>query len=128
MPAQKIEPTLKVLVAEDNLSNQVLMKMYVKSFGGIPVITENGQQAVQEFMKDDFDMILMDLSMPVMDGYSASEKIRAINKDIPIIAVTVFGEAESDRERKKAGINCWLEKPYDRNDLYQAMANCLPGA
>lgn len=124
MPSLKLKNKPRVLIAEDNPNNQELMKMYVKSFGGVPEIVENGKQALDSFKKEAFDIILMDLNMPVLDGFSTSERIRELNPDIPIIAVSVYGEEEIKDKRKKSGINAYVEKPYHRNDLFRAIQRC----
>jgi len=124
MPSLKLDNKLRFLIAEDNPNNQALMKMYVKSFGGVSEVTENGKQALETFKRESFDIILMDMKMPVLDGFSASEKIRELNPDIPIIAVSVYGEGEIKERQKKPVINCYIEKPYHRKDLFQAIQNC----
>lgn len=125
MPDYHFGKRLEVLIAEDNLSNQLLIKMYVKSFGGVPFVVENGKEAINEFRKGKYDLILMDLSMPVLDGITASAKIREYNSDVPIIAITVHEEDNVKKQSMKAGINCYIEKPYYRKDLFTAIEDCI---
>lgn len=112
---------LKVLIAEDNVSNQALMRIYVKSFGGIPHIAANGKEAVQEFMEQDFDVVLMDIDMPVLDGFNATSQIRSKNKKVPIIAVTVYDDTEYIKKSKQIGMNDYIAKPYPRQELFRAI-------
>ena len=83
---------LRILVAEDNLINQKLAVRILEKQGWQPVIANNGKEAVKLYEKGGFDLILMDVQMPEMDGLEATEKIRKIEEDrgshIPIIAIT----------------------------------------
>jgi len=125
MQGHQFGKRLEVLIAEDNFSNQLLMKMYVKSFGGVPFVVENGEEAINEFIKGKYDLILMDLSMPVLDGIKATAKIREYNTEVPIIAVTVHEDDNVKQQSMQAGINCYIEKPYYRKDLFTAIEDCI---
>lgn len=86
---------LKVLVAEDNAINVLLLRKMLGGWQIIPTVVSNGLEAFGEVVNHDFDVVLMDINMPVMDGFEASKMIRAL-KDfpkarIPIIAVTASG-------------------------------------
>ncbi len=115
--------SLHILIAEDNELNQKLITRLVRSRGHSSMITENGVEAIQALKKFDFDVILMDIQMPELDGIQATEYIRAdksglFNPKIPIIAVTAYAFNE-DRERCfKAGMNGFLPKPIDNEKLY----------
>ncbi|MEQ9405630.1 MAG: ATP-binding protein [Cyclobacteriaceae bacterium] len=106
---------LKVLIAEDNSNNMVLAKMMLKKV--LPnakiIEAENGQDAVNIFVKEKPDVILMDIQMPEMDGYAASREIRKIETDIrtPIIALTA-GSMRADKEKcYDAGMDDFVSKP-----------------
>ena len=113
---------LNILVAEDDLINQKLFSYILKDVSNELIIEPNGARAVETFKKrSDIDLILMDLKMPEMDGYEATENIREINKDIKIIALSAFA---LETERKKAlasGFTSYLSKPVSRADLLKAI-------
>ena len=126
--AQKAETTsqngngIKVLVAEDNLINQMLVLRVLTKQGFEADVAENGLVALKKIEDNNFDVILMDVQMPEMDGYEATQKIRALTtykKDIPIIAMTAHtfkGEYERCIEM---GMNDFISKPFDTKELYE---------
>ena len=95
---------MKILYAEDNLMNQKVMSLLLKTYGIVPVLANNGKEALHMLDKTQFDVVLMDFRMPEMDGFIATERIRAfaanhINHNIPIIGVSadVFDERPGNR-------------------------------
>ena len=116
---------LRVLVAEDNAVNQRLVKRMLEKMGYLVDIVSDGYQAVSHAMANRYDIIIMDCSMPEMDGYQATAEIRRLHLEgalerIPIIALTANALPE-DRERcLAAGMDDYLSKPIARDDL-QAM-------
>jgi two-component system, NarL family, sensor histidine kinase BarA len=127
--AQKIENKIeskesfsaKVLVAEDNPNNQLLIKIILQKLGLNVTIVENGQLAVDEYQKEEFDLVFLDINMPIMDGLTALMHIRAYEKEIgkytPIIALTA-NSINGDREKYiDEGMDNYLSKPFDRNQL-----------
>jgi signal transduction histidine kinase/CheY-like chemotaxis protein len=119
---------IRILVVEDNVINQMLVIKVLKKKGFETELAENGLLALEKYEKKDFDIILMDLQMPEMDGYEATQKIRALNsykKDIPIIALsahTFKGEYERCME---IGINDFISKPFDSKDLFDKIFKLL---
>jgi signal transduction histidine kinase/ActR/RegA family two-component response regulator len=113
---------IRVLVVEDNLINQMLVLKVLKKQGFEIDVAENGLIALKKYENNDFDIILMDVQMPEMDGYEATQKIRALKtykKDIPIIAMTahtIKGEYEHCIE---IGMNDFISKPFDTKELYE---------
>ena len=127
-PAQ--EPTrqspLHVLVAEDNLVNQKLAVALLKKAGHRVALAENGEQAIAEWRKNTFDLILMDVQMPELDGFSATQRIRLEEKSrgtrVPIVAMTAHAMA-GDRERcLQAGMDDYLSKPIRHLQLLEMLA------
>ena len=109
---------LYFLVAEDNDINAEILREILSMEGANCEIVENGQLAVERFevaKEKEFDAILMDVQMPVMNGYDATKKIRALNRkdagEIPIIAMTANAFAEDEKEALDAGMNVHLAKP-----------------
>lgn len=109
------EKTATLLIAEDNESNFTLIKAILKDYNILHAW--NGQEAIDLYRKYHPDMILMDLKMPVMDGYKATCEIRKDNTIIPIIAVTAFAFAEDEQRVKQSGFNDYVSKPIKPNDL-----------
>lgn len=118
---------LNILVAEDNLMNRVLIQKVFSRWKNTPVFAENGQQAIDIAAKTKFDLILMDLHMPVMDGYRASKTIKYdknnINYSTPIIAFTASISEEILAEVKSAGMSDCIYKPFNATEMYDKMRN-----
>lgn len=115
-----------ILVVEDNFHNQLLAKSYFKRWGAEISIAENGEIAVQTLLKSDFDLILMDLQMPVMNGFIATEKIRSeLKLDIPIIGCSASFETSEKKKCFAAGMNDYITKPYSEEDLIQTTGKYL---
>jgi PAS domain S-box-containing protein len=115
---------LQLLVAEDNEVNQEVISLLLQRVGISFDIANNGLEAYKKYIKakDRYDLILMDLQMPIMSGYEATVKIREHDKKIPIVALTAAAMAE-DRERVlNSGMNEHLGKPIDRDGLYRVIA------
>ncbi|MBL7665093.1 MAG: PAS domain-containing protein [Bacteriovoracaceae bacterium] len=110
--------SLKILVAEDNNINQILIKAYLKKFGFDCFIAENGEQVVKAVESNDFDLILMDLQMPVMDGLEACRQIRKMKKKQPIIVAMTANTFDEDRNSSfESGMDEFLTKPIKKTDL-----------
>ena len=116
-----------MLLVEDNEINQELALDLLQG-GGIKVdIANHGEEAIDMLAKNTYDGVLMDIQMPVMDGYTASREIRKLEqfKDLPIIAMTANAMA-GDRERAiDAGMNDHIAKPIDVNDMFSTMARYI---
>jgi diguanylate cyclase (GGDEF)-like protein len=108
---------MKVLLAEDSRSNQMLISSYIEEFGHQAVIVGDGQSAVDAFKQERPDLILMDVIMPVLDGIEAARKIRAMceeNHDwIPIIFLSALSNSEDIFKGIEAGGDDYLSKPVD---------------
>lgn len=117
---------IKILVVEDMELNQLLMKTLLDDFGFESDITANGKLAIEKLNMKSYDIILMDLQMPIMNGFEATSYIRnEMNSDIPIIALTA-DVTTSDLEKCKAvGMNDYLPKPIDERLLYTKIINLL---
>lgn len=117
-----LEHRNKILVAEDNPINQIVAQAMLQQIGYAHVtIVENGQEAVNAVLTGGFDAILMDCRMPVLDGYDATEQIRALGYHLPIIAMTA-NAASSDLEKcLHTGMNDYVSKPFNAITLQQVM-------
>lgn len=116
---------MKILIAEDNLMNQHLMSRYMSKLGWDCVIVDNGLQATEACRNEQFEAILMDIDMPVLDGIEATRYIRAFNKYIPIVAITAYADDQMRTECAEAGMNAFLAKPCSREDIRSVIAECF---
>lgn len=115
---------LKVLVAEDNPVNILVIKKTLERWGIVPVIAENGISAVQKLKEEEFDVILMDLYMPEMDGYEATAAIRKMDgpkSATPIIALTASVSDNVVEKALEAGMNDYLSKPFSPEHLFKKL-------
>jgi len=108
---------MTILLVEDNLPNQIFIREVFKSTSADVIIAANGSEAVERCKENSkIDLVLMDIKMPVMDGYAATAEIRKFNKNIPIIAQTAY--ALNEREKAlDAGFSGYISKPFRRNEL-----------
>jgi CheY-like chemotaxis protein len=117
---------LKILVAEDNTLNQKLIGHLITGWNMTSVVCDNGKVIVQKLRDGNYDLVIMDLQMPEMDGYEATKAIRVgLQSDIPIIALTAH---ESDDEKQKcfnAGMNGYITKPFEARTLHDAITGLL---
>ena len=116
--------SLNILVAEDNPVNQMVIKAMLGSLGIIPHLVENGEEAVNIIKEQHFDLVLMDCQMPVMDGYKATELVRAFKSQhtLPIIALTADAMPEDKIKAKKAGFTEHLAKPIELAKLTECLS------
>lgn len=123
----------RVLVAEDGPDNQRILRFILKKAGARVDVVENGQLAVEaalgaESERDPFDIVLMDMQMPVMDGYSATRTLKDSSYPRPVLAVTAHALPE-DRDRcLAAGCSEYLTKPVEKERLVSAILDLLPDA
>lgn len=109
---------LKILIAEDVESNFLYLNAVLSKIKAQITWAKNGREAVDRFKADQgYDLILMDLQMPEMNGYEATRQIKAINPEIPIIAQTAFAMAEDRAKALNAGCDEYLAKPIRSKDL-----------
>jgi two-component system, sensor histidine kinase and response regulator len=117
-------PPMKILVVEDNLLNQKMISTYLTRHGHSVELRGNGAEAVTAVRKGSYDMIFMDVQMPVMDGLEASRKIRDAegqNGHIPIIAMTAYALQGDNQRCLEAGMDDYVSKPLDTRRLIQVM-------
>jgi len=110
---------LKIISAEDVEINQILLEKILKSDFTFFKKVYNGQELLNELDKEKYDIVLMDIQMPVLNGIDATKKIRShhIHNDIPIIAISAYAFEENIEEMKQSGINDYVSKPIDKEEL-----------
>ncbi|NRB36919.1 MAG: DUF4154 domain-containing protein [Pseudomonadales bacterium] len=124
----KLSAQLPILVVEDNLINQKVLVKMLEKVGYTSVVANNGEEALEILKQKAVSLILMDLQMPVMDGFSCTESIRSnknFSADLPIIAVTANLMAADKQHCLDVGMNDYLAKPVSLNKLQQSLLNYL---
>ncbi|OWV08086.1 MULTISPECIES: response regulator [unclassified Fibrobacter] len=119
----------KILLVEDNQMNQELAVSLLNSVGLSSMIANNGKEALDMLQKDSFDLVLMDIQMPIMDGLTATKEIRAREdeyfKNVPILAMSARAFQKDTEECLAAGMNAHIVKPIDPSLLYEELAKFL---
>ena len=130
--AQAALPTsVRILLAEDNPSNQRIIDLFLRPIGADVTIVSNGREAVEAAMTEAFDLILMDMQMPVMDGLTATRQIRGgggPNANAPIIAITANVLDAQRQACREAGMNGHIAKPVDARNLLSTVFSALNGS
>lgn len=122
MTEQSVSPPLRVLVAEDNLVNQRVVGAFLKRVGCEVTMVANGLEAIDAFLADGTDLLLMDCNMPEMDGIEATRRIRELELQralprTPIVALTAHAFSEIVQQCRDAGMDEHLAKPIIFDDL-----------
>ena len=121
---------LRILVAEDNVVNQKLAVRLLQKMGHEAIVAVNGQEAVAASEKEDFDLILMDIQMPLMDGFEATAAIRQREnregRSIPIVALTAHATAGHLEKCLAAGMDGYVAKPIKKKQLLAEITRLLP--
>ena len=120
---------LNILVVEDNPVNQDLLSLMLTDFGYNICITENGLAGVDAYKNEKFDLVLMDIQMPIMDGFTATSEIRSLEKKsgnyVPIIAVTAHSMSGYKEKCLAAGMDNYLAKPYLIDELQNVITETV---
>lgn len=118
---------LKVLLVEDFEDTRLFMRLELEEQGFIVFEAENGEVAVESAIRENPDVILMDLTLPLMDGFAATKLIRQNEqlKNVPIIAVTAHQESDFRNDAKASGFDAYVTKPIDVNWLKELIAGLL---
>ncbi|MEA2100192.1 MAG: response regulator [Campylobacterota bacterium] len=109
---------INILVAEDNKMNQTLLVMLLEDSKLNLEFAQDGAIAVEMFKKNNYDLILMDIQMPNMNGYDATELIREEDKEIPIIGLSANAMEDDVKKALESGMNSYVAKPIDIEKLY----------
>ncbi len=121
---------VRVLLAEDNLINVEVAKMQIEKLGCVVEVAGTGREAVEMLEKSTYDIVLMDVQMPILDGLEATRQIRMREIDrgghIPIIALTATAFAEDKKACEDAGMDGFLSKPFKRDELEELLKQWAP--
>ncbi len=121
---------LRLLVAEDNVTNQLVVGLMLAKLSVTPDVVSNGLEAVDAVRHRRYDVVLMDMQMPEMDGLSATRAIRALNGPaarVPIVALTANAFAHDIEQCLNAGMNAHVSKPFRKDELLIALGDALTG-
>jgi signal transduction histidine kinase/response regulator RpfG family c-di-GMP phosphodiesterase len=121
------EKMYKVLLVEDNKTNQLIAKSILKEIGIDSILAGDGKSAVELYQQhmNDIDLILMDLHMPVMNGYEAAQEIRKISNSIPIVAMTADVIMGVREKCEQSGIHYYISKPFDPEHFIQTVVDII---
>lgn len=112
---------MKILIVDDNPISQEAVELCMTYWGFDYDVADNGKEAIEKVKDNVYDLCLMDIDMPVMNGIEATRKIRQIipSSSLPIMAVTARSFREAGQECINAGMNDYVEKPYEFDTLYE---------
>lgn len=112
-----------ILIVEDDFSNRFLLEKMVNELDSTVFLAEDGSEAV-EICKNNprITKVLMDLKMPVMDGFEATRQIKTLRPDLPIIAITAYAMRGIERRAREAGCDDYLSKPVTRKQLIKSLS------
>lgn len=119
---------LSILLVDDNKENRFVIRSFLKSEPWEIIEAKNGREAVNLYMEKNFDLVLMDMQMPIMDGYTATREIRKVEKnrglpEIPVVALTAYALDEEIKRSFEAGCNDHLSKPVSKKSLLDCIEN-----
>ncbi|NGZ05007.1 MAG: response regulator [Magnetococcales bacterium] len=128
--SRNIARHLQILLVEDCLENQILFQIYLESADATIVTVNNGQEALERIQQQQFDLVLMDMEMPVMDGLTATRTIRHWEQThncqpVVILALSAHATADKQQASLQAGCQDHLTKPVSKRELLEAMARAL---
>jgi signal transduction histidine kinase/CheY-like chemotaxis protein len=118
---------VRILVAEDNPVNMLLLRNFLHKWEASTVEVTNGEDALSRFKEEDFDLVLMDLEMPVMDGYAAIAEIRKMDNQTPVLAFTAALYDNMSQDLKSKGFNDFIHKPFKPQNLLQKIEENIGG-
>jgi len=117
----------RILIAEDFEDNRIALKLILNHTGFDVIEAENGQQAIEAVRREEPDLVLMDITLPVIDGLQATREIRSDEKfgQLPIIVVSAHDNEEIRREAAEAGGSEYISKPIEIGELKKLIDGCL---
>jgi len=120
-----IKKNMNILIAEDDILTQSLFERYMRKLGWDYTIVANGRLAAKVCISGDFNAILMDINMPVLDGINATKQIRTFNKVIPIIAISAIADTDNRQKCNEAGMNAFIELPTSYEIIRDVINKCV---
>jgi len=121
--SKRLQSVKRALLVEDNETNQIVAMKTLESFGFVVDVANNGLESLNKAKEGEYDIVFMDIQMPVMDGFEASRKIREFNTTLPIIALSAAVMPQDKLQTKQAGMNMHIAKPIDRAELERVVGS-----
>lgn len=115
----------RVLLVEDNLININIAKQILEKWDLNVDVAKDGRQAIDMFKSDNYDLVLMDLHLPEIDGYGATKAIRKVDREVPIIALTAAALVQEKEKVLASGMNDFISKPFKPSDLYAKITKSI---
>ena len=116
---------LLVLVVDDNAVNRLILSRAVEAFGASVRTAENGLEALDRIGEERFNLVFMDIAMPVLDGVEATKQARARGHDVPVVAVTAHYSHGDEPELRAAGFNGLIPKPIAMGEIFSCLSRHL---
>jgi CheY-like chemotaxis protein len=121
---KKSNQKFRILVVDDDDNIRDVLKDLLTLEGHRATLAKNGEQAIQLFDKDKFDMVITDLGMPGLSGWDVAKKIKQTEPDIPVIIISGWGAQLSEEELKQAKVDMILAKPFNLEQIQKVIAKC----
>lgn len=115
----------KILVVEDSMDNQILINAHLNRYGATVDTADDGKEGLEKCLANNYDLIILDMQMPIMDGYTTSRKIRKNGYTLPILALTGYAMKGDEEKCLAAGCDGYLTKPFSRDDFIRTIARLL---
>jgi CheY-like chemotaxis protein len=112
---------ISILVVEDNPFNIMVAQSLLERGGATVDVATNGEEALNKIQPEKYDVVLMDLNMPVMDGFEATRRLRARGVTLPVIALTASLPAEVEKDVQSAGLTDIVVKPFNPDELFRVI-------
>jgi CheY-like chemotaxis protein len=126
LPVVTVGSVPRILIVDDEDSVACVFKRILKQFSNYEAVTATqGENALQLFRQQHFDLLITDYQMPQLDGIALAEKIRQLSSQIPIIIITAFDDEKLHQQATKLSINIILRKPVEITELHQAASEAL---
>jgi two-component system, OmpR family, response regulator len=116
-----MEKKIRILVVEDDPNLGTLLTEYLNAKGHQATLADNGQKGFELFFKNQYDFLVLDVMMPVKDGFTLAQEIRKVNKEVPILFLTAKSMKEDTLEGFKAGADDYMTKPFSMDELLARM-------
>ena len=115
----------RILVVEDNKINQIVTKKILESHHFKCTILDDGYAAIDLLEKEHFDLVLMDINMPIINGFETTKLIRKKGIETPVVALTAFDKQEITEQALSSGINDIIIKPFEPSKLFQVISTLI---
>ncbi len=110
------------MLAEDSPDNQLIVSLMLKAAGAEVAVVDNGQAVLDQLQRQSYDVVLMDITMPVMDGFEAILRLRSEGNQVPVFALTAYSLDEERQKCLESGFTGHISKPIDRAALLESLS------